>query len=189
MIKDFCQSCGGSGRQLRKRTLTIKIPAGVHEGQAVRLAGEGEAGENNGPAGDLHCHIAIKPHPLFSRHNNDLVCQIPITFTQAALGAKLEVPTLNGFDNLDIPSGTQHGEVFKLKGRGLPDIRTQRHGDELVQVTIEVPKKLTARQKELLQEFAGDEDNSHMPQRKGFRDKLKELLKGGEKREPAKPPE
>lgn len=180
VIKEFCNSCGGTGRQLRKRNLTIKIPPGVHEGQAVRLAGEGEAGENNGPPGDLHCYITIKPHPLFSRHNNDLVCQIPITFTQAALGAKMEVPTLTGFDQLEIPAGTQHGEVFKLKGRGLPDIRTQRHGDELVQVTIEVPKKLSARQKELLQEFAGDEENISMPQRKGFRDKLKDLFAGEE---------
>jgi molecular chaperone DnaJ len=186
VIREFCPSCGGTGRQLRKQKVIIKIPPGVHEGQAVRLIGEGEAGENNGPPGDLHCYISVKPHPLFNRHNNDLVCQIPITFTQAALGAKLEVPTLHGFDLLDIPAGTQHGEVFKLKGKGLPDIRTHRNGDELVQVTIEVPRKLTDRQKEILQEFAGDEENVLMPQHKGFRDKLKELFKGDEKVEAAK---
>lgn len=187
VIREFCPSCGGTGRQLRKRTVTIKIPAGVHEGQAVRLVGEGEAGENNGPAGDLHCYITIKPHPLFSRHNNDLVCQVPITFTHAALGAKLEVPTLNGFEKLDIPPGTQHGEVFKLKGKGLPDIRTHRNGDELVQVTIEVPKKLSDRQKQLLQEFAGHEDSDQTPQRKTFLDKLKVIFRGEEKQESAKP--
>lgn len=186
VIREFCPSCGGTGRQLRKATVTIKIPPGVHEGQAVRLAGQGEAGENGGPSGDLHCYISIKPHPLFSRHNNDLVCQVPITFTQAALGAKLEVPTLTNFDHLDIPPGTQHGEVFKLKGKGLPDLRSHRTGDELVQVTIEVPKKLSPRQKELLQEFAGDEESIQMPQRKGFRDKIKDMFKSDEKQESAK---
>jgi molecular chaperone DnaJ len=181
IIREFCPSCGGTGRQLKKRTVTVKIPPGVHEGQAVRIAGEGEVGENGGPNGDLHCYIAVKQHPLFSRHNNDLVCQVPITFTQAALGAKVEVPTLKGYDKLDIPGGTQHGEVFKLKGKGLPDIRSHRTGDELVQVMIEVPRKLTERQKQLLQEFASQDDGEQTPQRKGFLDKLKEIIKGDEK--------
>ncbi len=181
VVKDFCPSCGGSGKQLKKRTVTVKIPPGVHEGQAVRIAGEGEPGENGGPNGDLHCYISVQAHPLFSRHNNDLVCQIPITFTQAALGAKLEVPTLKGYEKLEIPGGTQHGEVFKLKGKGLPDIRSHRSGDELVQVMIEIPRKLTDRQKQLLQEFASHEDGSQTPQRKGFMDKLKDIIKGDEK--------
>src|SRR5206468_4243756 len=154
--------------------VTIKIPAGVHEGQAVRVVGEGEPGEEGAPAGDLHCYIAIKPHPLFSRHNNDLVCQVPISFTQAALGARIEVPTLKGTEKLEIPSGTQHGEVFKLKGKGLPDIRSYKSGDELVQVMIEVPKKLTEQQRKILAEFALSEDASVMPQRRGFLDKLKQ---------------
>src|SRR6185312_11951485 len=113
-----------------------------------------------------------------SRHNNDLVCQFPITFTQAALGAAVEVPTLKGVEKLDIPSGTQHGEVFKIKGRGLPDVRTHRVGDELVQVLIEVPKKLTDRQKQLLRDFAMTEDSSALPQRRGFLDKIKDVFKG-----------
>jgi len=178
VVRDHCPACGGTGRQLRKRVVTVKIPAGVHEGQAVRIVGEGEAGEAGARPGDLHCYIGIKPHPIFTRHNNDLVCQVPISFTQAALGASIDVPTLNGSVKLDIPNGSQHGEVFKLRGKGLPDIRSHRTGDELVQIIIEVPKKLTARQKELLAEFATGEDDGGMPQKKGFMDKLKEMFKG-----------
>jgi molecular chaperone DnaJ len=180
VVREHCQSCGGTGRQLRKRVVTVRIPAGVHDGQAVRIQGEGEPGEHGAPSGDLHCYIAVKPHPIFSRHNNDLVCQFPISFTQAALGATVEVPTLKGSDKLEIPQGTQHGEVFKLKGRGLPDVRTHRQGDELVQVLIEVPKKLTERQKQLLRDFAGTEDGNSMPQRKSFLDKLKTMISGQE---------
>lgn len=177
VIRDHCKSCGGSGRQLKKRIVTVKIPAGVHEGQAVRIAGEGEPGEQGAPPGDLHCYIVIKPHPLFSRHNNDLVCQVPISFTQAALGGDIEVPTLKGSERLQIPPGTQHGEVFKLKGKGLPDMRSYRNGDQVVQLLIEVPKKLSERQKQLLRDFAETEDANVLPHRKGFMDKLKEKFK------------
>jgi molecular chaperone DnaJ len=180
VIRDHCPTCNGSGRQMKQKTVTVKIPAGVHEGQAVRLAGEGEPGEGGGPSGDLHCYIAIKPHPVFSRHNNDIVCQVPVSFTQAALGGRIEVPTLRGKEELEVPAGTQHGEVFKLKGRGLPDLRSSRSGDELVQILIEIPKRLTDRQKELLREFADSEDAHHLPQRKGFMEKLKEMFKGDE---------
>jgi molecular chaperone DnaJ len=180
VIRDHCVACGGTGRMLRKRVVTVKIPAGVHEGQAVRIVGEGEAGENGARPGDLHCYIAVKAHPIFTRHNNDLVCQIPISFTQAALGAIIEVPTLAGSEKLEIPAGSQHGEVFKLRNRGLPDIRAHRTGDELVQILIEVPRKLNERQRELLRDFSGTEDEKHMPQRKGFVDKLKEVFKGNE---------
>ena len=176
IVRDNCTTCGGSGRQVRKRVVTVKIPAGVHEGQAIRIIGEGEAGEAGAPAGDLHCYISVRAHPMFTRHNNDLVCQIPISFTQAALGGKIEVPTLKGREELDIPAGSQHGEVFKLKGKGLPDLRTHKVGDELVQIFIEIPKKLTDRQKQLLREFASSEDGSVMPQRKGFLDKLKQVF-------------
>ena len=177
VVKDHCPSCGGTGRQLKKRAVTIKIPGGVHEGQAVRVVGEGEAGENGARPGDLHCYITVKAHPIFTRHNNDLVCQIPISFTQAALGAIIDVPTLKGSEKLDIPIGSQHGEVFKLRGKGLPDHRSNRIGDELVQILIEIPRKLNERQKELLREFAETEDDKVMPQRKGFMDKIKEVFK------------
>jgi molecular chaperone DnaJ len=180
VIKEHCPGCRGTGRQSKKRVVTIHIPPGVHEGQAVRVAGEGEPGGGGGPSGDLHCYISVKQHTLFSRHNNDLVCQIPISFTQAALGGKIEAPTLSGKEELEVPAGTQHGEVFKLKGKGLPDLRSKRAGDELVQVLIEIPRKLTEKQKHLLREFAATEDASVMPQRKSFLEKLRERLTGGE---------
>jgi molecular chaperone DnaJ len=178
VVREHCRSCGGSGRQVKKRVVTVKIPAGVHEGQGVRITGEGEAGDHGAPPGDLHCYITVRPHPIFSRHNNDLVCQIPISFTQASLGGPIDVPTLKGTERMDVPPGTQHGEVFKLKGRGLPDIRTYKSGDQVVQILVEIPKKLTERQKQLLREFSETEDASVMPQRRGFMDKLKEMLKG-----------
>jgi molecular chaperone DnaJ len=178
VVRDSCPNCGGSGRQLRKRSVVVKIPAGVHDGQAVRVTGEGEAGENGAPPGDLHVYIAVKEHPVFSRHNNDLVCQVPISFSEAALGAKIEVPTLKGTEVMEVPAGTQHGEVFKLKARGLPDVRSHRAGDELVQIVLEVPKKLNDRQKQLLREFATSEETRLQQQRKGFFDKLKDLIKG-----------
>ncbi len=177
VVREHCMSCAGTGRQLRKQTVTVKIPAGVHEGQAVRITGQGEPGDAGAPPGDLHCYITVKPHPIFSRHNNDLVCQFPISFTQAALGATVEVPTLKGVENLDIPGGTQHGEVFKLRGKGLPDVRSHRAGDELVQVLIEVPKRLTEKQRQLLHDYAATEDGATMPQRRSFLDKLKDVFK------------
>ena len=177
VIKDPCDTCRGTGRQNKKRVVTVKIPAGVHEGQAVRITGEGEPGEQGGPAGDLHCYITVKPHTIFSRHNNDLVCQVPISFPQAALGAKVDVPTLRGTQALDIPAGTQHGEVFKLKGQGLPDLRSTRNGDALVQILIEVPRRLSEKQKQILKDFAGTEDHATMPQKKSFLDKLKGMFK------------
>jgi molecular chaperone DnaJ len=181
VIRDQCTGCRGTGRQPKKRVVTVKIPAGVQEGQAIRLAGEGEAGEGGGPSGDLHCYITVKAHPMFHRQNNDLVCQVPISFTQAALGGKIEVPTLKGREELEIPSGTQHGEVFKLRGKGIPDLRSSRPGDELVQIIVEIPRKLTDRQKALLREFATLEDGSVMPQQKGFLDKLKQIIGADQK--------
>jgi molecular chaperone DnaJ len=178
VVRDHCPACGGSGRQMRKRVITVKIPAGVHEGQAVRVVGEGEAGENGAPPGDLHCYIALKPHPIFTRHGNDLVCQIPIPFTLAALGGKIEVPTLRATADLDVPAGTQHGEVFKLKGRGLPDLRSSKSGDELVQILVEIPRKLSDKQKTLLREYASLDDPNHAPQPKGIVGKLKQAIKG-----------
>jgi molecular chaperone DnaJ len=181
VVKEHCANCGGTGRTMKHRVVTVKIPAGVHEGQAVRIAGEGEPGEAGGPPGDLHCYIVVKPHPMFTRHNNDIVCQVPISFTQAALGSTIEVPTLKGTEDLDVPSGSQHGEVFKMKGKGLPDLRSHKNGDELVQIVIEIPKRLTEKQKTLLREFAETEDDKVMPQRKSFLDKVKDVFKGDAK--------
>lgn len=178
VIKEHCSNCGGTGKMVVKRTVSVKVPAGVHDGMALRVQGEGEAGEMGGPSGDLHCYLQVKPHTVFTRHNNDLVCQVPISFTQAALGARFDVPTLKGKETLEVPAGSQHGEVIKLKGMGLPDLRSGRKGDQLVQVLIEVPKKLTEKQKELLRQFAATEDEAAMPQKKGFMDKIKAAIKG-----------
>jgi len=177
VVRDRCPNCGGAGRQLRKRTVVVKIPPGAHDSQAVRVIGEGEPGEPGGSPGDLHVYIAVQEHPVFSRHENDLVCQVPIGFAEAALGATVEVPTLKATDSLNVPAGTQHGQVFKLKGKGLPDVRTGRLGDELVQIVIEVPKKLSDRQKHLLREYAEIESVSLHQERKTFFDKLKGMFK------------
>jgi molecular chaperone DnaJ len=176
-----CRECGGEGRAVKERVLTVPIPPGVHDGQAVRLRGEGEPGEDGAARGDLHCVVRIARHPFLERQENDLICRVPISFTQAALGAKIEVPTLTSKADLKIPRGTQHGQVFKLSGLGLPDVRTGRKGDELVQVLIEIPKKLNDEQEELLRQFAATEDKAVLPESKGFFDKLMEYFSGQEK--------
>jgi molecular chaperone DnaJ len=173
-----CQACRGTGRMVKERVVTAKIPAGIHDGQAVRVRGEGEPAEDGTERGDLHCYVRVKPHPFLERHNNDVLCRVPIGFTQAALGAKLEVPTLTGKAEVNIPRGTQHGQMFRLKGLGLPDIRTGHVGDEIVVVVVEVPKKLNRQQETLLREFAATEDKSVLPESKGFLDKLMEYLAG-----------
>lgn len=174
-----CTACRGSGRTMKDRTVSVQIPAGIHDGQAVRVREEGEPGEDGAQRGDLHCYVRISAHPFFERHNNDLVCRMPISFTQASLGAKVEVPTLTGKGELKIPAGTQHGQLFRLNGIGLPDLRSGRRGDELVQVMIEIPKRLDKAQETLLREFAKTEDRSVLPESKGFFDKLMEYLGGG----------
>ncbi len=179
-IVEPCPRCHGTGRQRKKRMVTVHVPPGVHEGQAVRLRGEGEPGQNGATRGDLHCYVAVKPHPLLTRDGNDLVCQVPISYTQAALGAQVQVPTLSGPEMLDIPRGTQNGEVFALRKRGLPDVRTGHAGNELIQVVIEVPRKLNKKQEELLRELATTEEKEVQPARKSFLDKLATYF-GGEK--------
>ena len=173
-----CKACRGTGRERTHRVLQVKIPAGISDGQGVRVAGEGEPSENGGARGDLHVYVRVKSHPFLERHGRDLVCRVPISFTQAALGAKVEVPSLQGRLRLTIPRGTQHGQMFRMSGQGLPEMRSGRRGDEIVQVWIEVPKKLDARQEELLREYAASEDESVLPESRGFFDKLAELFSG-----------
>jgi len=175
-----CRACRGRGRRPQQRMVTVKIPAGIHDGQAVRLRGEGEAGQPGQPRGDLHCYVRVKPHRFLERHNNDLVCRMPVSFTQAALGALVEVPTLAGRAKLNIPAGTQHGQILRMSGQGLPDLRTGRMGDQLVQLLIEIPRKLSAQQKKLLREFAETEDNDVLPESQGFFEKLKTYFAGGD---------
>jgi molecular chaperone DnaJ len=167
-----CGRCRGSGRHPKKRVVNVKIPAGIQDGQAVRMRGEGEPGEPGAPHGDLHCYVHVTPHAFLERHNNDLVCRMPISFSQAALGASVEVPTLSGKAALTIPAGTQHGQVLRLAGLGMPDLRTGRAGDELVQVLVEIPKRLTDEQERILREFAKTEDRAVLPESKGFLEKL-----------------
>ena len=176
IITNPCKKCKGTAKVPRKRVVSVKIPSGVHEGQGVRVAGEGEPGRGGGPRGDLYCYVRIEPHEFLHRDGNDLIAVVPISFTQAALGATIEVPSLNGSKALKVPAGTQYGSIFRIKGQGLPDVRTGRAGDELVQITIETPAKLNAKQAELLRQFAETENKSVLPQSKSFFEKLKKYF-------------
>jgi len=173
VINNPCKRCRGTGRVPKKRVVNIKVPAGVHEGQGVRVAGEGEPGRNGGPRGDLYCYVKIKPHEFLERDGCDLIAVVPISFTQAALGTTIEVQSLNGTKRLKIPAGTQYGSIFRIRGQGLPDIRTGRTGDQLVQVTIETPTRLNAKQQELLREFSATENKTVSPKSVSFFEKLK----------------
>ncbi|MHC4285637.1 MAG: molecular chaperone DnaJ [Planctomycetota bacterium] len=176
VITNPCKKCKGTGRFPKKRVVDIKIPPGVHEGQGIRVSNEGEPGQSGGPRGDLYCYVRIKPHEFLQRDGNNLIAIVPISFTQAALGTTIDVPSLDGPRGLKISSGTQYGSVFRIKGQGLPDIRTGRTGDELVQIIIETPTKLNAKQKELLREFAKTENKTVSPQSKRFFEKLKKYF-------------
>jgi molecular chaperone DnaJ len=171
-----CKQCKGSGRSPKRRVVTVKIPAGIHDGQAIRLRGEGEPGEDGASRGDLHCYVRIEPHPFIQRHGNDLLCDLPVSFTQAALGSKIEVPTLTGKVEVSVPPGAQHGDLLRLSGIGLPDIRTGHEGDQIIRVLVESPRKLNARQEELMREFAETEDKDVLPKSKGFLEKLKDFF-------------
>lgn len=178
VVADKCADCKGSGRQPKKRVLNVKIPAGIHDGQAVRIGGEGEPGDRGGGRGDLHVVVRIKEHKLFNRSEDDLVLKMPVSFAQAALGATVHVPTLNGQEELTIKPGTQHGEQFRIRNAGLPNLRTTRPGDLIVLMMIEVPAKLSKKQKELLRQYAETEDHDVMPHNKSFWEKMKEYIGG-----------
>ena len=179
MIASPCSTCRGAGRVQAHKTLEVKIPAGIDSGMRLRHAGYGEAGMNGGPAGDLYVEIHIKPHPVFEREGDDLRCRMPLKFTTAALGGEMEIPTLDGMASLRIPAETQSGKVFRLRNKGIRNIRTHAPGDLLCEVVVEVPVKLTERQKELLREFeeiSGDNAERHHPQGKSWMDKVKEFF-------------
>ena len=177
-----CSKCDGEGRVPLKRELSVSIPAGIRDGQVVRVSGEGEPGVgpggSAGPRGDLHVVVRVEPHELFERHDDHLLLKMPVSFTQAALGATVAVPTLDGDAGVDIKAGSQDGDLVRLKGEGLPNLRTHRRGDLMVELNLEVPKKLTARQRELLEQFAQTEDHPDdpMPAQQGFWDKIKTYL-------------
>ncbi|MEE1224155.1 MAG: molecular chaperone DnaJ [Clostridia bacterium] len=173
-IKEPCRDCRGTGKVRVAKTVEIDIPAGIDDTQTMQMSGHGEAGERGGPNGDLLITIRVRPHAMFERRDNDIYLNMPITFVQAALGATLTVPTLDGIVEYDIPEGTQSGTRFRLRGKGVPFIRGKGRGDQYVTVTVEVPKNLSSKQKELLKEF--DEDKNYK-QKKSFAEKMKEFLK------------
>ena len=178
LVTSPCKTCKGRGRTPKRRVLNIKIPAGIEDGQVVRVPGEGEPGEDGGVRGDFHCLVRVRPHPFFERHGADLVCRVPVSFTQAALGAKVEVPTLDGREEITLERGTQFGTMHRLPGRGLPSLRSRRRGDLIVQVVVEIPRSLDRRQEELLREFAATEDKTVMPESKGFFERLADFFSG-----------
>lgn len=175
MIKDPCGTCHGAGKKKKKIDLQVKIPAGIDQGQRLKLSGEGDAGSQGGPNGDLYVVINIKPHEIFERDEFDVHCTVPISFSQAALGAEMEVPTLSGKVALKIPAGTQAGVKMRLKGKGIQRLGGYGVGDQIVTVHVETPTKLNSEQKELFKRLAEIDHNSN-PMSRGFFDKVKDLF-------------
>lgn len=178
-IADPCRNCNGTGRIKSNKTLAVKIPAGVDEGDRIRLSGEGEPGVNGGPPGDLYVVVHLKPHSVFQREDNDLHCEMPISITVAALGGEIEIPTLDGKARLSIPAETQTGQVFRLRGKGIKGVRSSFTGDLMCHVLVETPANLTARQKELLKEFeeiSKGDVAKHNPKAKNWFDKVTEFF-------------
>jgi molecular chaperone DnaJ len=172
IITNRCSSCRGQGQVPVSKTVSVKIPAGVDSGSRLRLSGEGQSGARGGPPGDLYVFIHVKPHDFFVRDGNNVMCQMPISFVQAALGDTIKVPTLSGEEALHISKGTQPGEVFTLRGKGIPSLRTGRPGDQLIQIAVKTPTNLSKKQVSLLKEFARLEKDK-------LSTKLKSILKGG----------
>jgi molecular chaperone DnaJ len=176
MVKEPCPTCNAAGRIKQHKTLSVKIPTGVDEGDRIRLSGEGEAGVNGGPTGDLYVVIHLKTHEIFQREGGNLHCEMPISFSTAALGGEIEVPTLDGSAKMKIPAETQTGAVFRLRGKGIKPLRSNEHGDLLVHVIVETPVKLTTRQMELLRELESinqQDSGKHSPRNKSWVDKAK----------------
>jgi molecular chaperone DnaJ len=176
VVESPCPDCRGRGQNEQERELQVKVPQGVNEGTRLRFVGEGEGGRGGGPRGDLYVVISVKEHPLFTRDEQDVICEVPLSFPQAALGCTLEVPTLDGKVSMKVPPGTQPASVFRLRQKGIPHLRGQGRGDQLVKVRIEVPKKLNAEQQALLEKFAAASGEDVHPENKSFFDKVKELF-------------
>jgi len=176
-LAKVCRRCQGSGRVPVERKIAVKIPAGVDTGTHLRIGGEGEGGSRGGSRGDLYVLIQVRPHPVFERHEQHLVVEVPVTIAQAALGAEIEVPTLNGHATMKVPPGTQSGKLFRLRGKGFPDVRGGGAGDELVRVLVETPTNLTREQRQLLEEFQRLSGDRQQPLRQSFIEKLKNAFK------------
>jgi len=179
MISDPCNDCHGQGRKQEQKTLSVKVPAGVDTGDRIRLANEGEAGENGAPSGDLYVQMHVKPHDIFTRDDNDLFCEMPISIITASLGGEIEVPTLNGKVRLKIPTETQTGKLFRMRGKGVKPVRGGATGDLLCRVNVETPVKLNNKQKDMLKEFEKSIQGSgkqHSPQHDSWGDRMKKFF-------------
>jgi molecular chaperone DnaJ len=173
VIKDPCPACGGSGSAVAQRELTVKIPPGVDTGSRLRMSGEGEGGRSGGPRGDLYVFLEVEEDEVFTREGNDLLCEVPVSFSQAILGAEIKVPSLDGETDLKIPAGTQSGTVFRMRSLGIPDVRGYHKGDLLITVEIETPTKLTKEQKELIRKFEELSSATTYPLHKRFLDRIR----------------
>ena len=178
VIRNPCTRCHGQARVPTRARVDIRVPAGIEHGQRLIVRGEGDPGDNGAPRGDLYCDIVVREHPIFQREGDHILCEVPISFPQAALGADLEIPTLRGRARVSIPVGTQTGKVFRLAGQGLPNVQGFGTGDQLVRVVIETPRKLSADQEELLRQYAELEDKAVHTKRHNFFDKVKNYLEG-----------
>ena len=176
VVETPCRKCAGSGRIRKPHTVDVQVPAGIKDKQTLNVSGRGNAGFNNGPAGDLHINVTVRPHNLFERRGDDVWCDLPITFAQAALGAEVTVPTLDGKVKYTIHEGTQPGDVFKVKGRGIPHLGGRGRGDQFCRVVVEVPKNLNVKQKELIKQFDASTTERNYAKRKNFFDILKDLF-------------
>ena len=177
IIRNPCKQCHGTGRVKRVKKIKVTIPAGVNDGSRLRLRGEGEAGFGGGPPGDLYITIRVRPHPLFSREGDNIIIEVPISFALAALGGEISIPTLNGKVRLKIPSGTQSGKIFRLRGKGVPHLNSFQRGDELVKVVVETPVNLTLEQRQLLKRFDELGRNNGQPKVKDFFSKVRKLFR------------
>ena len=176
-IQDPCQTCAGTGRDQEERTLSVNIPAGIEDGTRIRLANEGEAGVHGGPSGDLYIFLSVQPHEFFQRDGADLFCNVPLSMTDAALGGQFDVPTLDGNTaKVKVPAGTQSGKQFRLRDKGMPVMRARQTGDLYIQVHVETPQNLTARQKELLEEFRAESSEANSPESTGFFSRVRDFL-------------
>jgi len=178
IVEKPCGDCHGAGKVRRTRTIHVKIPPGVDTGTRLRVAGEGESGVRGGPPGDLYVYLNVRPHRFFRREGNDIICEVPVSFAQAALGDELEVPTLEGTAKIRLPEGTQHGTDFRLRGKGIPDLNGYGRGDQYVRIKVVTPTRLTERQKQLLREFALLSGENPSGEAKGFFEKVKDAFMG-----------
>ena len=176
IIETPCRTCNGSGQVRKTHTVGINIPAGIDDGQVLNIRGQGSAGKNGGPAGDLRVQVSVRPHPIFERDGFDILCDLPVTFAQLALGGEISIPTLDGKQSYTVKEGTQPGETVRLRGKGFPYLNGRGMGDEIVRLTVEVPKNLSAEQKRLLREFDGTAEDKNYQKSRSFRDKMKKIF-------------